>query len=62
MSNVITTEDLGQGFTLDQLQNDHGHTYYRVCLRGICRYAEDHYICMMYAESMGWLPPHRQPH
>jgi hypothetical protein len=58
MSTVTQTTDLGQGFTLDQLEAPEGHIYYRICTRGTCRYAEDHYICMMYAESMGWIPPH----
>lgn len=57
MSALLSSDDLGQGFTLDQLESPSGHIYYRICTRGICRYAEDHYICMMYAESMGWLPP-----
>ena len=57
MSSLLSTEDLGQGFTLDQLESPEGHIYYRICTSGTCRYAEDHYICMMYAEAMGWLPP-----
>jgi hypothetical protein len=60
MSSLLSTEDLGQGFILDQLESPTGHIYYRICTRGTCRYSEDHYMCMMYAESMGWLPPHRQ--
>lgn len=62
MSSVISTEDLGQSYNLDTLQNDHGHIYYRICTRGICRYCEDLWMAMMYAESMGWLPPHRATH
>jgi hypothetical protein len=60
MSSLLSSDDLGQGFTLDQLESASGHIYYRICTRGTCRYAEDHYMCMMYAEAMGWLPPHRQ--
>jgi hypothetical protein len=62
MGTILFTEEIGQGFTIEQLQYDDGHTYYRVCTSGTCRYAEDHWMVMMYAESMGWLPPHRQPH
>jgi hypothetical protein len=59
MSTITSSNDLGQGFTLDQLYSPDGHVYYRICTRGTCRYAEDHYMCMMYAESMGWLPPRK---
>ncbi len=59
MSTVTQTTDLGQSFSLDQLESAAGHIYYRVCTRGTCRYAEDHYMCMMYAEAMGWLPPNK---
>jgi len=57
MSSLLSTEDLGQGFILDQLESPSGHIYYRICTSGTCRYAEDHSMCMMYAEGMGWLPP-----
>ncbi len=59
---MTTVDDSGQGFTIEQLTSDNGHVYYRVCINGTCRYAEDHWMVMMYAENMGWLPPHRQPH
>ena len=60
MSTTTQTTDLGQGFTLDQLESSENHIYYRICTRGTCRYAEDHYMCMLYAEAMGWLPPNKQ--
>ena len=62
MDSVISTDDIGQGYTIDQLSAPDGHIYYRVCVSGTCRYAEDHWMVMMYAENMGWLPPHRQHH
>lgn len=59
MSSVIASEDLGQSFTLETIRNDSGHIYYRICTRGICRYCEDLWMAMTYAESMGWLAPDR---
>ena len=61
MSDVIVTENLGQGYTIETLQSQDNAIYYRVCIRGTCRYAEDYWMVLMYAESMGWLPPHKQP-
>ena len=56
-SNVVSIVDLGQGFTIEQLENEFGHTYYRMCKGSICRYAEDEYIAYMYAEGAGWNKP-----
>lgn len=53
---IVSNLDLGQGFTLEQLENERGHIYYRVCSKGICRYCEDSYMAYMYAEGMGWNP------
>jgi hypothetical protein len=39
---VIQTTDYGNGYTLDQLENERGELYYRACKNSICRYAEDH--------------------
>ena len=39
-----------------ELENERGELYYRACLNSVCRYAEDHYIAMMYLEGMGWDP------
>jgi hypothetical protein len=61
MSITRATEELGQGYTIDTMESDTGHTYYRVCIHGTCRYAEDYWMVLMYAESMGWLPSHKQP-
>jgi hypothetical protein len=36
--------------------NERGDIYYRACKDSVCRYAEDHYIAMMYLEGMGWDP------
>ena len=51
---ITNTIELGQGFTVEQLENERKDTYYRVCHKGICRYCEDVYMAYMYAEGMGW--------
>ena len=53
---VLDTEDLGQGTTIDHVVDSHGHPAYRVCRGGICRIAEDRYVATMYAEHFGWRP------
>lgn len=53
---IINTTDYGNGYTLDQLENHKGELYYRACKDSICRYAEDHYVAVMYLENMGWSP------
>lgn len=53
-SRVVHTRDLGRGFTIEQLENDCGHIFYRMCKGGVCRYCEDEYMATMYAESAGW--------
>lgn len=61
MSGVVDSRDIGQGFTIDRLENDWGNTYYRVCRNSMCRYCEDEYVAYMYAENWGWLPASHQP-
>lgn len=56
-STVVTTIDLGQGFTIELLENEFGHTFYRMCKGSICRYCEDEYMAYMYAENAGWNRP-----
>lgn len=56
-SQVVSCTDLGQGFIIEQLENEFGHTFYRMCKGSICRYAEDEYIAYMYAEGAGWNRP-----
>jgi hypothetical protein len=46
---------------LDQLENERGELYYRACKGSVCRYAEDHYIAVMYLEGMGWDPTQASP-
>ena len=58
---VIHTTEYGDGFSLDQLIGDSGNIYYRACKDSICRYAEDHYIAIMYLEGMGWDPKQQDP-
>jgi hypothetical protein len=56
MSTLVSTIDLGDGYTLDQLCSEDGATYYRTCFNSICRYCEDEYMSRMYAEQMGYTP------
>lgn len=51
---IVNSTDIGQGFTIEQLENERGDIYYRVCHGSVCRYCEDEYFAHMYAESMGW--------
>lgn len=55
--NVVNINDLGQGFTIEQLENEFGHIFYRMCKGSICRYCEDEYVAYMYAEGAGWNRP-----
>lgn len=57
---ILNTTEIGQGYIVEQLESDNGIIFYRICKSGTCRYAEDHWMVMMYAESMGWLPPDKQ--
>ena len=50
---VISSVELDGGYLIEQLEDERGQTFYRVCHGGLCRYAEDHYMVMMYAEHMG---------
>ena len=54
---VLNIIELGNGHTIEQLENEYGHIYYRTCKAGICRYCEDEYMAYMYAEHMGWIRP-----
>ena len=56
MSNIVHSTQFEGGFSLEQLENERGHIYYRACTGSICRYAEDEYIARMYLEGMGWDP------
>lgn len=56
MNNIVNKTDLGNGYTIEQLQSDDGAIYYRACHGGICRYCEDEYVAHMYIEHMGWKP------
>jgi len=53
---VVHSTDFGNGYTLEQIENDRNEIYYRACSDSICRYAEDEYIARMYLEQMGWKP------
>jgi len=53
---IVHSTNFGNGFKLEQLENERGEIYYRACLNSVCRYAEDEYVARMYLESMGWDP------
>jgi hypothetical protein len=54
---IIHSTDIGQGFSIDQIENERGELYYRVCKGSFCRYCEDEYFTRMYAAEMGWISP-----
>lgn len=56
MTTIVNTNDLGNGYTIDQLLSEDGSIYYRTCFNSICRYCEDEYMSRMYAEQMGYDP------
>ena len=58
---VVHSTNCGDGFRLEQLENERGEIYYRACKGSICRYAEDDYIARMYLEGMGWDPKQQGP-
>ena len=58
---LLNSEDMGGGYTLDQIEGERKEIYYRACKRGMCRYAEDEYIARMYLEGMGWDPTQLDP-
>ena len=49
---IIMREDLPDGITIEQIQNDKGDIYYRTCSAGgaICRYCEDYWQATIYVE------------
>ena len=53
---ILQTEDIGQGTTIEHVIDAHGHACYRVCRVGMCRFAEDRYYADMYAKHFGWSP------
>lgn len=56
METIIDVQNMGGGYTLEQLEGERKEIYYRACKSGICRYAEDEYIARVYLEGMGWYP------
>jgi hypothetical protein len=58
---VVNSTNYGNGYSLDQLENERGELYYRACKGSVCRYAEDQYIAVMYLEGMGWDPKQQAP-
>ena len=49
---ITSREELPDGISIEQLQNDKGDTYYRTCSAGgaICRYCEDYWQATIYVE------------
>jgi hypothetical protein len=58
---VVNSTNYGNGYSLDQLENERGELYYRACKGSVCRYAEDQYLAVMYLEGMGWDPKQQAP-
>ena len=56
---ILSRHDFSDGRCIEQLQDDRGQTYYRVCSAGggICRFCEDLWMAHMYADQ---LCPERQ--
>jgi len=51
---ILSRQDLSDGRCIEQLQNERGDTYYRVCTDGggTCRYCEDLWMAHIYADQM----------
>lgn len=49
---IDSTHDLGDGFRIEQLRNERGDIFYRVCVGGMRRYCEDMWMAQMYADQM----------
>lgn len=55
---VIDSVNLGQGVTIDNVVDRFGSESWRVCSKGICRFAENIDLAQSYAEHFGWTPQH----
>lgn len=53
---VLDSVDLGQGVTIDSVVDLSGGESWRVCSKGICRFAENIDVAQRYAEHFGWKP------
>lgn len=51
---ILSRHDLSDGRCIEQLENDRGELYYRVCTAGggTCRYCEDLWMAQVYADQM----------
>lgn len=51
---ILSRHDLSDGRCIEQLENEKGDVYYRVCSEGggTCRYCEDFWQAQMYADQM----------
>lgn len=51
---ILSRHDLSDGRCIEQLEDEQGRSYYRVCSAGggVCRYAEDLWMAQMYADQM----------
>lgn len=56
---VITRDELPNGVSIEQLQNQKGDTYYRICSPGgaVCRYCEDYWQATIYANHFDHFSP-----
>jgi hypothetical protein len=51
---ILSRHDLSDDRCIEQLEDEHGRTYYRACTDGgaICRCCEDLWMAQMYADQM----------
>lgn len=51
---ILSRHDFSDGRCIEQLENDRGELYYRVCTSGggTCRYCEDLWMAQAYADQM----------
>ena len=54
---ILSRHDFSDGRCIENLEDEHGRIYYRVCGGGICRYCEDLWQAHLYADQ---LCPERQ--
>ena len=53
---VLDSVDLGNGITIDSIVDTRGVQTWRVCSKGMCRFAEDQDTAHQFAEHFGWKP------
>jgi hypothetical protein len=49
---ILSREDVGDGGSIEVLQNHRGEVYHRVCAGGYCRYCEDRWQAELYLDQL----------